>query len=64
MVPIAVFNEHPMGMPFNTISTQQDHFRGEPYPAAELATWNNMNPYGNDFDPNRNTTYRSFHNSK
>lgn len=31
---------------------------------ADLATWNNLHPYGNDFDPNRGTTYGKMHNSK
>lgn len=51
-------------MEFKTVTTHQDHFRGEPYPRADLATWNNLHPYGNDFDSNRSTTYRSQHGSK
>jgi len=57
MVPIATFNEHPMGMPHRTNSTHRTFYKGEHVDASKLATWNNLHPYGNDVDPNRMTTY-------
>ena len=64
MVPIATFNEHPMGFPHRTNSTNRTYHKGEWTKRADLATWNNMHPYGNGFDPNRGTTYGNMHNSK
>lgn len=57
MVPIATFNEHPLGMPHKTTSTHRNFFKGEHTPRADLATWNNLHPYGNEFNPIRGTHY-------
>jgi hypothetical protein len=64
MVPIAKFNEHPMGFAHKTNSTHRTFFKGEHASASKLSTWNNLHPYGNDFDPNRGTTYGQHHSSK
>ena len=64
MVQIATFNEHPMGFPHKTNSTSRTYHKGEFVKRADLATWNNLHPYGNDFDPNRGTTYGNKHNKK
>ncbi len=64
MVPVAKFNEHPMGMPHTTNSTHRTFYKGEHVDAAPLATWNNLHPYGNNFDPNRGTTYSNQHGFK
>lgn len=64
MVPIATFNEHPLGMPHKGISTNNSFFKGEYTPRTELATWNNLNPYGNDFNPMRGTQYENTHGGK
>ena len=64
MVPIATFNEHPMGFPHKTNSTSRTFHKGEFVKKADLATWNNLHPYGNDFDPNRGSTYGNKHNYK
>lgn len=64
MVPVATWNEHPMGLHFSPKTTHRKHYKGEPYPKADLATWNNMHPYGNDFNQSKPTTYRSTHNIK
>jgi hypothetical protein len=64
MVPVAKFNEHPMGFPHRTNSTHRTYHDGKYVEASKLATWNNLHPYGNDFDPNRGTTYGDKHNSK
>ena len=47
MVPIATFNEHPMGFAHKTNSTHRSHFDGKTCPASDIAKWNNMHPYGN-----------------
>lgn len=64
MVPVATFNEHPRGFAHKTNSTHRTFFKGDQTKRADLATWNNLHPYGNDFDPNRGTTYGNLHNSK
>lgn len=64
MVPVAKFNEHPLGMPHKTNSTHRTFHKGEYADAAPLATWNNLHPYGNGFDPNRGTTYVQHHGTK
>lgn len=64
MVPIATFNEHPLGMPHRTNSTSRTYHKGEFTKRADLATWNNLHPYGNDFNPERGTTYGTKHNLK
>jgi len=64
MVPIATFNEHPMGFAHKTNSTHRTFFKGDHASASQLATWNNLHPYGNAFDPKRGTTYSNFHNPK
>lgn len=64
MVPIATFNEHPLGMPHRTNSTSRTHFKGEFTKRADLAQWNNMHPYGNDFNREKETAYKTFHNLK
>ena len=64
MVPIATFNEHPMGMPHTTNSTSRAFHKGEYSKKADLATWNNLHPYGNSFSPNKGTTSGNQHNKK
>ena len=64
MVPIAAFNQHVRGMPHKTNSSHRDHYRGAPGKQADLATWNNLHPYGNQFNPERGTQYGSTHNGK
>jgi len=64
MVPVAKFNEHPMGFPHRTNSTNRTYHKGEHGDAAPLARWNNMHPYGNDFNPDRGTHYGDKHNLK
>jgi len=64
MVPVAQFNEHPRGFPHTTNSTQRSHFKGAHKDPADLATWNNMHPYGNDFNPDRGTHYGDKHGPK
>jgi hypothetical protein len=64
MVPVAKFNEHPMGFPHKANSTHRTFHKGEFVKATDLATWNNLHPYGNAFDPNRGTTYSQHHSDK
>lgn len=64
MVPVAKFNEHPLGMQHKTNSTSRTFHKGEFVKRADLATWNNLHPYGNQFNPGRGTTYGNKHNSK
>jgi hypothetical protein len=64
MVPVAKFNEHPMGFAHKTTSTHRTFHKGDSVPAAKPATWNNLRPYGNNFDPNRGTTYGHHHSDK
>ena len=64
MVPIATFNEHPMGFPHTANSTHRSHFDGKWVPRSDIAEWNNLHPYGNDFNPDRGTHYGDKHNSK
>ena len=64
MVPIATFNEHPSGLPHKTDSTYQSHYDGKGCPPSKMATWNNLHPYGNDFNPDRGTQYGDKHNKK
>jgi hypothetical protein len=64
MVPIATFNEHPRGFPHTANSTHRSFFKGEQTKRSDLAKWNNLHPYGNEFDPNRGTTYGNMHSFK
>jgi hypothetical protein len=64
MVPVATFNEHPLGMPHTANSTSRTHFKGEFTKRSDLATWKNLHPYGNDFNPDKKTTYGTMHNFK
>ena len=64
MVPIATFNEHPMGFAHKTNSTNRDHFNGKGCPASDLSRWNNLHPYGNNFNPDRGTQSSDKHNTK
>lgn len=64
MVPIATFNEHPMGFPHKTNSTHRSHFTGNQCPRSDIATWKNLHPYGNDFNPDRGTHNGDKHNKK
>ena len=64
MVPIATFNEHPMGFAHKTNSTNRTFHKGQFTKRADLATWNNLHPYGNGFNPDRGTTYGNKHNEK
>lgn len=64
MVPVAKFNEHPMGFAHKTNSTHRTFYKGDFVPATKLATWNNLHPYGNAFDPMRGTTYSHHHSDK
>ena len=64
MVPVAKFNEHPMGFPHKTNSTSRTYHKGDFAQVTPIATWSNLHPYGNDFDPNRGTTYENNHNFK
>ena len=64
MVPVATFNEHPLGLPHRGNSTHRNFYKGQHADATTLATWNNMHPYGNDFDPDRGTTYKNNHGYK
>lgn len=64
MVPVVEFNEHPHGLPHTANSTHRTFFKGDQTKKADLAKWNNLHPYGNNFDPNRGTTYGGNHNSK
>lgn len=52
MVPIVVFNEHPLGIKHRESATNSRLMKGEFAPRAELAKWNNLNPLANDlFNP-------------
>lgn len=65
MVPIAVWDKAPTGMPFAGNSNHRISYKDpQGAPPANLATWNNLHPYGNDFDPNRGTTYQQHHGPK
>lgn len=64
MVPIATFNEHPMGFAHKTNSTHRSHFTGNQCPRSDIATWKNLHPYGNDFNPDRGTHNGDKHNKK
>lgn len=64
MVPIATFNEHPMGFPHTTNSTHRTFFDGKTCNPSDIAKWNNLHPYGNDFNPDRGTQYGQKHSSK
>ena len=58
MVPIAVWNEHPLGMKHRESSTNSRLMKGEFVSRSELATWNNLNPIANDlFNPKSDTHY-------
>jgi hypothetical protein len=61
MIPVATFNVHTLGLPHKAKSTSKIFYKGEQVPRSNLATWNNMHPYGNSFDPHRGTTYSSHH---
>lgn len=64
MVPIAVWDKAPTGLPFHGDSDHRRSYKDPKGEPAQLATWNNMHPYGNDFDPNRGTTYGTMHGAK
>ena len=64
MVPVAKFNEHPLGIAHRANSTSRIFHKGEFVKRADLATWNNLHPYGNHFNPGRGTTYGVKHNLK
>ena len=51
-------------MPFKKNTTNRDHFKGQHTNRSDIAKWNNLHPYGNNFNPNRNTHYESTHNKK
>ena len=53
-----------MGFPHKTNSTSRTYHDGKHVDPSKLAKWNNLHPYGNDFDPNRGTTYGENHSSK
>ena len=64
MVPIATFNEHPRGFAHKTNSTHRTFFKGEHVDPSKIATWNNMHPYGNNFNPDRGTHNGDKHGQK
>lgn len=51
-------------MPHTTNSTSRTFHKGDFTKRADLATWNNLHPYGNGFSPDRGTTYGTKHNFK
>ena len=53
-----------MGFPHTANSTHRTFHKGDYVKPSDIATWNNMHPYGNNFDPNRGTTYGNKHGSK
>ena len=60
MVPIAVWNEHPLGMKHLADTANSRHFKGKFRSRSELATWNNLNPVANElFDPKKSTMYQT-----
>lgn len=65
MVPIAVWNEHPLGLKHKETTTNSRYFKGEFRSRSELATWNNLNPVANDlFNGDKRTMYGSFYGKK
>ena len=64
MVPIATWDKAPTGLPFNGNSDNRRSYVDPKGSPSKLATWNNLHPYGNAFDPNRGTTYGNLHNFK
>lgn len=64
MVPVASWDRAPTGLPFAGNSDYRRSYADPKGSPAELATWNNMHPYGNAFDPRRGTTYGSEHTPK
>lgn len=60
MVPIVVWNEHPLGMKQIANTTNSQHFKGKFRSRSELATWNNLNPVANDlFYTKKSTMYET-----
>lgn len=65
MVPFVAWDKAPTGLPFSGNSNHRVSYKDpKGAPSAQLATWNNLHPYGNEFDPNRGTTYSDYHGPK
>jgi hypothetical protein len=50
MVPIAVWDKAQTGLDFVGDSNHRQSYKDPKSGPAKLATWNNMHPYGNDFN--------------